>query len=388
MNRRGRNEGSIYQRRDGRWVGMLSVTTGGRRRRRAVYGETKREAQTKLKTAQRAVDDGLTVTNERTTVATFLARWLRESVTPTVRPRTVDSYAQLVRLHLAPEIGQIRLSRLTPADVQALMNRKLAAGLSPRTVQYLHAILRRSLRQALRWGFVTRNVAILVDPPRVRHPEIHPLSPDQARALLVAARGDRLEALYTVAMAVGLRQGEALGLRWQDVDLETGTLNVRVALQRRGPGWDLVEPKTARSRRSIALPAVVVAALRAHRIRQLQEVLWAGSRWQGARPGVDLDDQKPDLVFTSVIGTPLDGRNVTRRFQALLAAAGLPRQRYHDLRHLCATLLLAQGVHPRVVMETLGHSQIALTMNTYSHVIPALQRDAADQMDALLTAER
>jgi integrase len=255
------------------------------------------------------------------------------------------------------------------------MKGKLAAGLSPRTVQYHHAILRRALGQAHRWGLVSRNVAKLVDPPRVRRPEIRPLTPEQARTLLEAARGDRLEALYTVALAVGLRQGEALGLRWDDIDLDRGWLTVRNALQRLGPGWQLVEPKTARCRRTIALPSVVAAALQSHRTRQLQERLWAGARWQ-----------ENDFVFASRIGTPLDGTNVTRRFQQLLRRSGLPRQRFHDLRHACASLLLAQGVHPRVVMETLGHSQVGLTMNTYSHVIPALQREAATQMDAVLRA--
>ena len=373
MTRRGRNEGSIYQRADGRWVGMASFMDGGRRRRRAVYGATKREAQDKLKAIRRAVDDGLSVTSERMTVGGYLERWIREAAAPSVAPKTLASYSQLVRLHVTPELGRIQLTRLAPIDVQAWMNRKLSSGLSPRTVQYLHAILRRSLGQALRWGLVTRNVATLVDPPRIRRTEVRPLTPDQARAFLEAVQGDRLEALYTVALAIGLRQGEALGLRWDDVDLDAGTLTVRNALQRLGPGWELVQPKTTRSRRTVALPGVVLAALRQHRTRQLEERLWAGSRWQ-----------EHGFVFTSTIGTPLDGSGVSRRFHTALETAGLPRQRFHDLRHACASLLLAQGVAPRVVMEILGHSQISLTMNTYSHVIPELERDAADRMDALL----
>lgn len=373
MTRRGRNEGSIYQRADGRWVGMVSWVDAGRRRRRAVYGETKREATDKLRAVQRSLEDGQTVTSDRKTVGGFLAEWLDKSVAPTVRPRTLDSYRDQVRVHITPELGRIQVSKLAPADVQGMINRKLAGGLSPRSVQYLHAILRRALRQAVRWGLVTRNVATLVDPPRVRRPEVRPLSPAQARELLEAARGDRLEGMITVAIALGLRQGEILGLRWADVDLDAGTLTVRNALQRRGPGWKLVEPKTERSRRTIVMPEVVAAALRGHRTRQLEQRLWAGSRWQ-----------EHGFVFTSTIGTPLASRGVTQHFQALLEGAGLPRQRFHDLRHACATLLLAQGVHPRVVMETLGHSQISMTLDTYSHVIPALQRDAADRMDAVL----
>lgn len=372
--RRGRNEGSIYQRTDGRWVGMASFMDRGRRRRRAVYGETKREAMEKLREVRRSIETGVVATSDRETVATFLERWLRDSVAPTVRPATLSSYRGLVRIHIEPALGSIRLSRLGPADVQRFLNERSASGLSPRRVQYLHAVLRRSLGQAHRWGLVTRNVATLVEPPRVRRREVRPLTTGQARQLLEAARGDRLEALYTVALSLGLRQGEALGLRWDDVDLDAGTLTVRNALQRINGTLQLVEPKTERSRRTIAMPAIAAAALRAHRIRQLEERVWAGSRWREA-----------DFVFTSTIGTPLDGSTVTHRFQRLLESAGLPRQRFHDLRHACASLLLAQGVHPRVVMETLGHSQISLTMNTYSHVVPELQREAAGRMDAALT---
>ena len=231
--------------------------------------------------------------------------------------------------------------------------------------------------QANRWGLVARNVAKLVDPPRqVRH-EIQPLSVDEARVLLDAAQTDRLGALYSVALAMGLRQGEALGLRWRDVDLDLGMLQVTYQLQRINGEAKLVEPKTRLSRRSLALPATILLALREHRQRQLEERLLAGRRWV-----------ESGLVFTSTIGTPLDGTNVTKSFQRLLARAGLPKRRFHDLRHSCATLLLVQNVAPRVVMEVLGHSQISLTMNTYSHVLPTLKREAADQMDALLRGSR
>jgi integrase len=200
------------------------------------------------------------------------------------------------------------------------------------------------------------------------------LTPEEARRLLDAARGDRLEALYSVALALGLRQGEALGLKWADVDLETAMLRVRRASQRiPHEGTQLVETKTARSRRTLVMPPIVIATLRAHRARQAMERLAAGERW------VDLD-----LVFPSEHGTLADGPNITHRFHKLLKRAALPPMRFHDLRHACASLLLVQGVHPRVVMETLDHSQISLTMNTYSHVLPALQREAADRMQSVL----
>jgi integrase len=237
-------------------------------------------------------------------------------------------------------------------------------------------VLRRALNDALRWGLVARNVATLVTPPRGQRYEVRPLDPVQARRFLDAVRGDRLEALYSVALAVGLRQGEALGLQWDDIDLDSAALHVRHALQRVDGRLQLVEPKTARSRRTVILPATVIDALKAHRSRQVAERLTAGSEWV---------DHK--LVFCSPMGRPLDASNVTHTFQRHLIRAGLPRQRFHDLRHACASFLLAQGVSPRVVMEVLGHSQITLTLNTYTHVLPSLSREAAERMNALLAAE-
>lgn len=397
-NRRGQREGSIFKRSDGRWAAVLNVGwRDGKRHRKYFYGATRGEVQKELTAALRAQHQGLPVAPERQTVRQFLTTWLSECVRPSVRPRTFVSYSQLVRVHVAPGLGHIVLSKLSPQDVQAFLNTKLkarrgnvskrkpnnpdersaeaqdATTLSPRTVQYLHAVLRRALGQALKWGLVARNVATLVNPPQVRRLEVQPLSPGEARQLLDAIDGDRLAALYSVALALGLRQGEALGVRWQDVDLDAGTLTVRKTMQRVYGKLELVDPKTTKSHRTVALPDVAVAALQSHRVRQLEERLLAGSRWQ-----------ESGLVFATAIGTPLDGRNVTRHFQKLLKDAGLPRQRFHDLRHTCASLLLSQGVHPRVVMETLGHSQFKLTMDTYSHVIPELQREAAGRIDEIL----
>jgi len=321
-----------------------------------------------------AAQQGMPVAPDKQTVETFLAGWLA-TARSSVRPRTHESYTDMVRLHLLPTLGHHRLTTLAPQHVHALLDAKLAEGLSPRTVQYLHAILRRALGQAVRWGVVPRNVAALVSPPRVSRRELPVLTPDEARHLLEHIRGDRLEALYTIALALGLRQGEALGLQWEDVDLENGALRVRHTLQRVDGAPQLMEPKSSQSRRTIAMPSVAVLALREHRTRQLQERLWAGSRWQ-----------KSDFIFTSTIGTPLYSRATTQRFQRILTAAGLRRVTFHSLRHACASFLLAQGVSPRVVMETLGHSQFSTTMDIYAHVMPAMQRDAAERMDALLAA--
>jgi integrase len=335
-------------------------------------------ARTRASVRDRWASDGpavVAVPSAELTVATFLGAWLDEVVRLTVRPRTITSYGEIVRLHLVPGLGHLTLRAMTPADVQAFLNAKSASGLAPRTVAYLRGVLRGALGYAERTGLVERNVARLARPPRIPHRTVSPLSIDEARTFLTVIAGDRLEALYLVAIGVGLRQGEILGLRWSDVDLERGTLTVRHALARINGMLVLDEPKSASSRRSVPLPAFVHDALIAHAARQLAE---------GRLARADDGGAFADLVFTTTLGTPLDGISVTRRFQRILKAAGLPRQRFHDLRHACASLLLAQGVPARVVMETLGHSEISLTLNTYSHVLPSLGREAADRMDAVL----
>jgi len=259
--------------------------------------------------------------------------------------------------------------------VQAFLNAKSAAGLSPRTVQYIRAILRRALGQALKWSLVTRNVAALVDPPRSVSKQVVPLTASQARAFIEFTQADRLGPLFHVAIASGLRQGELLGLRWEDVDFDAGTLTVRYTLQRVEGRPQLMEPKTPLSRRTVTLPASAVGALRSQRRRQLEARLLAGDGWQDW-----------NLVFTSAIGTPLEPSNVVHRLQHHLAEAGMPRQRFHDLRHYAASLLLAGGVSPRTIMGILGHSQISLTMNTYAHLSPSLERKAAYAIDRQLTA--
>lgn len=377
--RRGHGDGSIHQRtRDGRWVAVLDIGwKDGKRSRKTYTGATRKEAADKLRAGQREKDNGAAPSTARQTVGQFLDQWLTDVVKSSVRPRTFNSYEMHVRLYLKPGLGHHQISKLTPQHVQKVMNDRLQAGLSPRSVQYMRAILRRALGQAVKWDIVSRNVATLVDPPKSERHESEWLSPDQARTFLSSVKGDRLEALYSVAVALGLRQGEALGLRWLDIDFDAATITVRKSLMRLDGKVILAEPKTRQSRRTIPLPASIAVTLREHRRRHLEERLLLGPDWKGFDGG--------DLVFTTATGTPLDPRNLSRQFKAALTRAGLPDMRWHDLRHSCASLLLARYVPPRVVMETLGHSQIGLTLNTYSHVIPSLQQDAAALMDGLLT---
>ena len=241
----------------------------------------------------------------------------------------------------------------------------------------MHRILSRALKVALRRGRVARNVATLVDAPSVHRAEVQPLTAADARRILATATGTRNAARWSVALALGLRQGEALGLSWEDVDLEAGTLTVRKALQRQsGGGLVLVRPKSAAGRRTMVLPAPLATALRRQRSAQISERLAAGSRW------VDTD-----LIFTTPHGSPVDPRNDYRAWRSLLEQAGVRPARLHDARHTAATLLLAQGVPARVAMQILGHSQITLTLGTYSHVVPELAHDAARRMAHVLWAE-
>ncbi len=374
--RRGRGEGSIYRRADGRWAGVVSLDEGGGRRRKTVYGATRKEVAAKLAELQGRVARGAPVVNERTMLAPFLDEWLA-MVKSNREHATWAGYEQRVRLHIVPTLGKRPLAKLTPADVQRLLDAKRGSGLSPRSVQYIHATLRAALGVAERWGLVVRNVAELVEPVTVRRRQVEPFSPEEVHRLLTACADDRLGALFTVALAVGLRPGEALGLSWTDVDLDgpSPCLHVRRALKVGADGrLVLGEPKTSRSRRTIPLPKACVVALRDHRRRQREERLAAGPRWQ-----------EHGLVFTTTVGTPVDVPAASHRFAVLQERAGVPRRRLYDARHTAASLLLAQGVSARVVMDVLGHSTYQLTMDTYSHVMPVLLRDAADAMDRALS---
>lgn len=381
--RRDNRGGSIFQRQqDGRWVGQLYVRRDGTGRKRflRVYGGSRTEVQERLTAALHERHRGTLADPSKENLGQFLERWLRDSVRRSVRASTFDSYAHLTRKHIIPELGRFRLARLTPAHVQALYTEKLEAGLSPRYVQYMHAVLHRALKQAVRWGLVARNVTEAVDRPRAERKEMRVLTPEQADALLEATRADRLAALYVLAITTGMRQGELFGLTWGAIDLEAGRLQVTRQLQylRGGKGPELLAPKTKAARRSLELPQLALEALREHRRRQLEERLALGPVWQ----------DEWDLVFTTEVGTPLHPSNVARRsFRPLLVRAGLPRIRFHDLRHTAATLLLAGGEHPKVVQERLGHSSIALTLDTYSHVLPVADEQAAHTLARVILGE-
>jgi integrase len=369
--RRGNGEGSIYQLPDERWRGSVFLGyRDGKPHRKYVTRRTRTEVAGEIRALIEAQRQGQLIMTGGMTVAEWLAMYLEQVARPKVRPRTLDRYASDIDLHIVPAIGRYRLDKLRPAHLVALYNAKAAEGLSGASLRHMHAVVRRALNVAVRWQLIAVNPATLVDAPKAAQHEITPLTAAEARRLIQAAEGDRMQARWLVGLALGLRQGEALGLSWEDVDLDARLLRVRRALQRRrGGGLVLTEPKTQRSKRTIPLPGQLAAALRDHRDRQAKERAAAGSLWQDS-----------ECVFTTPIGTPVDPRNDFREFRKLLARAGLPPVRLHDLRHTAASLLLAQHVPARVVMEILGHSQISLTMNTYSHVAPEVSREAADRM--------
>ncbi len=383
--RRDKGAGSVYLRSDGRWEGKVDLGRGadGKRHRKAVYARSRVEAVRKMRAVRDDHARGLRSDSDQITVADYLERWLVVSVEPKLAPSTSTRYAELVHLHIIPTIGGIRLKALNADAVQDMLNAKVASGLAPRTVWHIRSVLRRALGQAVRWRKIAYNVAAETDPPRVERYRPTVLNPAQGSHLLEAVKGDRLEAVVTMALATGVRIGEALGLQWGDVHLgEDGTparITIQRALQRSAGSLRIVAPKTQKSGRTLRLPDFAVQALLGQRTRQKMERLAMGTAWKG--PAVT--DAADAFVFTNSVGKPIDPTNLLHAFQRLVEAAGLPKMRFHDLRHGAASTLLARGVHPKIVAELLGHSQISITLDTYSHVLPDLMAGVADEMEAV-----
>jgi integrase len=376
VTQRSRGEGTIYRRAGGAWAGQVYVfNRAGGRQRRTVYGATQAEVVDKLTHLRALTHQRLPAAPERLTLAQYADAWLSHGRASALKPATVSNYRWLLNTYTLPRLGPLQLTSLTPQHVRDLMAAVLESGASARTAQLTRAVLRALLADAERDQIVARNVAALVKGPRVDRPEARPWPAPDAAAFLAATRAHRLHALFAVGVALGLRKGELIALRWADVDLDAATVRVTRTTQRLGAGQGLVTgtPKTARGRRTIPLPQVCATALHAHRHAQDADRRAAGDLW------VDTG-----LVFTTTRGGGLEPRNLNRTLDSLIKTAGVPRIRFHDLRHTCASLLLAQGVQPRVVMEILGHSQLAITTDLYSHVMPTTLRAAAHALDTAL----
>jgi len=316
----------------------------------------------------------------RQTVEQFLTDWLENSQKHSVRARTYERYEEIVRLHISPVLGRHRLQKLTAQHVQAFYTQMLNEGLSPSTVEVFHTVLHKALDTAVKWGLIPRNVCDLVSPPHREQFEIKPLTLEQAHQLLAVARGHRQEALFALALSTGMRRGELVALKWQDINFVTGTLQVRRILTRipskmPGKGYVEAEPKTQKSRRNVVIAPFALKCLKEHRLRQLEEKVKAGPAWQ-----------EHDYVFCTSVGTHLNpSKDVLDQLKVLLKKAGLPSIRFHDLRHSAATLLLSEGVHPKIVQELLGHTTISMTMDVYSYVLPSMQQDAIGRLNSALT---
>jgi integrase len=317
--------------------------------------------------------DGLVFDAGALTVGEYLDRWLKD-VQDTVRQSTYERYEYAVRPHIKPALGRIRLKDLTPAHARWFYRERLDSGLAPTTVHKLHVVLHKALKAAVADGLIPRNAAAGLKLPRITREEIVPLEPEEARKLLEASRGDRLEALYVLALTTGMRQGELLALKWDDVDLERGVLRVRRTLTRSDNACVFGEPKSKKSRRTIRLTAGATQALSDHLSCQLKEMDRMGSLYQ---PG--------GLVFATEIGTIVNPSNLRNRsFRPLLEHARLRTIRFHDLRHTCATLLLSKDVNAKVVSEMLGHASVSTTLDIYSHLLPDMQEKAAKALEDTL----
>jgi integrase len=384
--RRGNHEGSIVKRADGRW--MASITIGrdpatGKLKRVCFYGKTRQQAADQRSHALSDLQRGTFVAPHKLTVGQWLETWLREYKRPKVRPLTFDNYERIVRCHLIPALGHLPLKELRPEHVQRAYNEQHQAGLSVGSIRVIHAVLRSALKQAMKHQLVLRNVTEAVTPSTARSRTMQPLSLQEVGHFLSVIADHRLFPPILLGLGTGLRRGELLALRWQDVDLQRGLIHVRQTLARvrvHGPSEDgkktrlvFQEPKTNQSRRTIPIPADIVEELHRHKARQAQERLLLGEAY---------DDH--GLIFCTALGSPLEPVDFYRRFVRLLQQAGLPARRFHDARHTFATLMLELGESPKTVQTMLGHTTIATTLDIYSHVSLELEQRAAANLNAAL----
>lgn len=370
--------------RGNRWSVVIDMgrdpVTGKRVRKWHSGFRLKRDAEAARVAILSQLQRGEYVAPEKQTVGGFLIEEWLPAIEASVRPSTFDSYRATVQGHIVPHIGSVALQKLAPGQLNALYAHLLTAGrrdgkggLSARSVRYVHAVVHRAMRDALKWHRVVRNPAEAAEPPRQPKTQQKTWTATQLRLFLDHAQGDRLAAAWTLAAMTGMRRGEVLGLLWSDVDLKAGRLSVTRTLVSVAYQLKISEPKTAKGHRTVALDGGTVRVLKAHRRRQAEEQL---------RSGADYNEQ--GLVFADELGNFVHPDGFSKRFKRLQIAACVPVIRFHDLRHTHATMALQAGIHPRVVSERLGHSTVTMTLDTYSHVLPAMQEDAAERVASLL----
>ena len=347
----------ITKRKDGLFQGMYTAQTPDGPKRKYVYGRKYKDVERKLAEAMGDAARGIVVDDKNLTVSEYLDRFLEDVQRGSVRESTYSRDKYLITNHVKPALGRVKLKNLGAMHLQRLYREKRDAELSASTVQKVHHILHKALAQAVRWDLIARNPTDNVKVPTPMPKEMHPLSASEARKLLEAAQGDRLEAVYVLAVHTGMRRGELLGLKWDDVDLDGRTVRIRRTLTRKGTGYVLGDPKTKNSRRTVRLTLQAVEALRRHLTSQMEDIERLGDLY---------DDQ--GLVFAGNNGGVINPSNLRQRsFKPLLKRAELPQITFNDLRHTCASLLFQRNVHPKFVQELLGHASVAITLDTYSH---------------------
>lgn len=370
--------GSIVKKGARYYVVVDAFEDGKRKRKWHAAGATKREAEDMLHEVVGRVRRGVHVAPTKVRLGEYLTGHWVPAARATLKPSTVELYETMIASYVEPYIGGLRLQEVTAGHLNKLYADLAASGgrggraLGAKTVRNVHGVLHRALRDAVRWDLAVRNVAETADPPRISAPEVKPWTADQLRGFLEATADDRTHPLWLTIASTGLRRGEALALRWSDVDLDAGRAQISRTLAWVDKKPTFTEPKTRGSRRRVPLSSDLVAALREHRRRQLEERLAAGEAWQDH-----------DLVFAQEDGSPLPPKRITKTFTRHAAAAGLPHLTVHGLRHTWATLALTSGVPLKVVSDMLGHASIAVTADIYSHVTETMAEDAASRVAAL-----
>jgi integrase len=373
--------GHLRERSPGHWAIVLEIRdpeTGQRKRKWHSFRGTKREVQVECSRLIATLSGGSYLEPNKITMAQFLEHWL-EHINPQLSPKSHERYSEIVRKNIIPNLGAVLLTKLRPAQISQMYAKALASGrrngnggLAPTTVVYMHRLLKHALAQAVRWELLLRNPADAVDPPKVEREPMSTFDIAQTAELLEALRGARARIPVMLAALCGLRRGEIAALRWRHVDLVSGRLAIMESAEQTATAVRYKPPKSGRGR-TVALSVTVITELRAHKVQQAEELLRLGVR-----------QSENTFVYTREDGEPMQPRSLTRAWEQALSRTTLPRIRFHDLRHAHATHLLANGVHPKVASERLGHSRVGITLDLYSHVLPGMQEDAAARVDDAL----
>lgn len=373
MARRGNNEGSITKRKDGTWQASILVGYDhetGKPKRKYFYAKTRQEVQEKLLHALHDVSIGTFVDSSKLTLGDWVSKWLKTYKKPVLAQTTYELYQTVLKVHILPDLGKISLNKLQTITLQNFYNEKLSLQLSASYVHQMHVIIHCALNQAIKEGLLFRNVAIAANSPKILKKEMEILTEKQLKHFMEHVKSDPMATAIILAVGTGLRRGELLGLKWKDLNFETGNLSVRRQLLCVKGGTKFEDYTKNKKSRNIHIPSNVLEKLKAHKEKQNEYKQILGEAYQNS-----------DLIFCNKNGTSVDPGNFSARFKQLLKNTDIPKIRPHGLRHSHASLLLAKDVHPKIVQERLGHSSISITLDQYSHLVPGLQKAAAEKIN-------